>query len=1213
MAEPPLEPSPGPPVGPDLQKTVAEPPLGLASLRTAPLVPPTASAPFPPPAGHATHDPQPEEVRVAALSPENRHGKYVVVGPLGRGGMGVVFKAYDLDLRRFVALKWLTSDTGPVTLGSMAEAEERFLREARALARLSHPNIVQVHEVGVHGDRPFLALEYVDHGSLRDFLLAEGPHGAAPPPPSVERTVAAPHGASGGTDAPRASTPRLLGAPAPGTAAVATARASIRRRVRLVRDVALALEHAHQHGILHRDIKPENILLATSEQAVAPPFPVGAAPASPLPPDALPWTPKLTDFGLARDLKSSTHLTREGGALGTIAYMSPEQADGHLDALGPRSDLFSLGILLYELSTGRRPFEGDSTASTLYSILQKDPPLPRSINPAVPPDLETITLKCLEKEPARRYPSAAVLAADLAAFLEGEPIWARRQSWPERALRWGRRRRLAAAGLLLVLAAAGVAGAAVWNARTARLEKRRAEEETLGALRKIAAGNVKATLLLRRAGGRMADAEEAFLGPLEESARAVLAQAPSNPEPHFHLGRMYRALLRFEDARRELDRALAANPDFAPALYERSVLTAHALGDRLEQVRDRVLARQGESLARSGLLAAGGLAGEKLDVPDDAALEAGDAEASSLRERLTADIARLEERVEAPAVERGTGAAEGAGAGSAAAASGLTVSAARLACAKGLALAFGAQAAARADEARAQLAEALRGDAKLEEAYEGLARVEEGAGHWDRAIEALGQGAAMDKGYLPFWVGRGRMRGRLGLEQSRRGADPQPVYRDALADYARALELEPRSAESWLRRGMIASDWGLYLSGRGEPPDASYAEAKTCFERALALARDWADVWMLRAILYTNWAQARTARGEDPGPTTEQALADFEKALARNPAAIDGWRARSVLLANWANHKVRTGEDPTSTYERAIADCGKALELNPGAAGSWLSRGQARAEWANYRRNHGEDPDDLYAAGAGDLEKAVELAPKSAGAWMTLGMAYGNWALGRRARGRDPEPLFEKAEAAYGTSLGLNPATAEVWSWRGLLRCNRATWRRSQGRDPEPLYAEGEADLGKGLALNPSSAESWKDRALVRMNWGMYRSGAGADPLSLFERSLEDFGKALSLNGNSAEIWTRRGLLRTVWGLHLKKAGLAPGPLWEAALADFAKGLALNPRQVEALARRGQIRCETGRWSEAVADLEAALRLNPGLDKMFKSYLEEARGRLRGG
>jgi tetratricopeptide (TPR) repeat protein len=342
----------------------------------------------------------------ARPAPVNVPG-YEILGELGRGGMGVVYKARQLGLKRLVALKMILAGAhaGPARLA-------RFRAEAEAVARLQHPNIVQIHEIGEHDGLPFFSLELVDGGSLDK---------------------------------------NLAGTPLPP-----------RRAAELAETLARAVHVAHAHGIIHRDLKPANILLSRKNQEPR------TKNQEPGPPDldlgSWFFSPKVSDFGLAKRLDDDS-ATRTGAVLGTPSYMSPEQAAGKTEEIGPPADIYGLGAILYETLTGRPPFKAASVVDTLEQVRSAEPVPPSRLQPKVPRDLETVCLKCLQKDPRKRYVSALDLADDLRRFLDGRPIKARPVGLAERAWRWCRRNTgvaVLSAVLLLVVLGSLVALTALW-------------------------------------------------------------------------------------------------------------------------------------------------------------------------------------------------------------------------------------------------------------------------------------------------------------------------------------------------------------------------------------------------------------------------------------------------------------------------------------------------------------------------------------------------------------------------------------------------------------------------------------------------------------------------------------------------------------------------------------------------------------------------------
>ena len=390
----------------------------------------------------APPDPAPD----AALP---RAGDYEFLRELGRGGMGVVYEARQRSLNRRVAVKMLLAGAW-----ARPEFKPRFRAEAEAAARLRHPGIVTIHEVGEFDGQPFFAMELVAGPSLSELVRTQ----PLPPP----------------------------------------------RAARYVRLVAEAIAHAHAAGVLHRDLKPSNVLLDADDQ------------------------PRVTDFGLAKQLDSATDLTRAGDLLGSPSYLAPEQVAGAPATAA--SDLYSLGAILYELLTARPPFAADSVAATLQQVVQAEPVPPSRLNSRVPRDLETICLKCLRKEPARRYGRAADLSADLARFEAGQPILARPVPAGERLVLWTRRQPVLA-GVSLALAGALVLGFAGVLTQWRRAEANRAEmarnlyaADVAAAAAALKEGNLgRARELLRRHADEVQSGEP---GPSPTSHFAL----PTSPE-----------------------------------------------------------------------------------------------------------------------------------------------------------------------------------------------------------------------------------------------------------------------------------------------------------------------------------------------------------------------------------------------------------------------------------------------------------------------------------------------------------------------------------------------------------------------------------------------------------------------------------------------------------------------------------------------------------
>ena len=337
-----------------------------------------------------------KEIGLAMMEkPANKFGKYTLLHEIGRGGMSVVWEAFDNNLRRRVAVKFLTGYHAGRVPGEAPQEDDtllRFYREAQTAAQLHHSNIIQIFEVNVFEGKHYIAMEFIEGDSLEE-LLEKG----------------------------------------------SWARNDL---IRILGSISRAVHFAHEKGILHRDVKPGNIMIDRSGQ------------------------PRVMDFGLARNVQEHRQLTLSGVAIGTPSYMSPEHAQGSKGQLDPRSDVYSLGAVLYEIITGMPPFTGSNPMEVMLAVVQEEPLGPRKIRPEIPKELEAVCLYAIRKEPERRYGTAAAFADDLNRFLRGEPVRAR--SGISR-LEWARKIGALAGIVILVLVLLGGTAAMLSGTRSGRV------------------------------------------------------------------------------------------------------------------------------------------------------------------------------------------------------------------------------------------------------------------------------------------------------------------------------------------------------------------------------------------------------------------------------------------------------------------------------------------------------------------------------------------------------------------------------------------------------------------------------------------------------------------------------------------------------------------------------------------------------------------------
>ena len=970
--------------------------------------------------------------------------RYEFIEFIGRGGMGDVFKARDPRLGRHVALKFLRRDDPDIV--------KRFIREAQVQARVDHDNLCPVYEVDEVEGHPYIAMQYVAGGSIKE--IAD-----------------------------------LL---------------SMRDKTEIMVDVADGLHAAHQAGLIHRDIKPANILVERNSDGS--------------------WRPMVVDFGIARDI-DSRDLTISGMILGTPAFSSPEQIRGESSTLDRRTDVYGLGATLYWLLTALPPYAG-GYPEIVSGVAEREPEPPHRIDPEISVDLETIVLKCLEKEPDRRYATAREVSEDLRRFLAGEPIEARRAGIFYKLGKRIRRHKGLTATAVAVAAAFVVLGA--FGLRADLRAKRQAavaQRFTEQAKEIEGLARVSAMLPLHDRTPEK-DAIRARMRDIE-AEMARLGSIGAGPG-HYALGR---GLLTLQDDDRALQHLqLAVDRGYS------GQGVSYALGLVLGRLYQRELRLS-----------------HRLSNPELRAARVEEIERDLRDPALTHLRSGSRSRMEAPAYAESL-----------------------IAFYEGRfdeALATTRQAAAETEwlyEARR-----LEGDILVEMGTEQASR-----GDHEGALNTLGEAGAAFAAAADIARSDPRIQeGDCGrwiqvLEiQSRRGGPVRDAFDSAVVSCGRALLIDPASADVHERLSHLHWRWADLVNDRGGDPGPFLAQAIEAADRAIELDPQSVAALSTRGGALTVAALNELARGADPRPTLEKAIASFERAIAIDPRAVLAHDDLGYAWERFARYEMSIGLDPRPTLDRGIASFRRAITLNTAYANAHNNSGIALWRRGLYELRTGADPGSTLDQAFDAFDEAISRNPSYAYAYANRGLAGRTLALSQIENGVDPSPTLDRARGDLDRALGLNPRIFWAYPELTAVELLAARWAMRSGDSPATHLSAAAAAAGSALTENPENAVAYQSAAEVRRTLAEWKQKQGrpvrADVLA--GRRLTE--QALSRNPGLANAMV------TTAGLLAIQAAAEPDPRTRRALAadardNLRRALEANPlleretRELRALVAR---------------------------------------------
>ncbi|MBL0313717.1 MAG: protein kinase [Holophagaceae bacterium] len=965
----------------------------------------------------------------------------------------------------------------------------------------------------------------------------------------------------------------------------------LEEKVNLMREAAEGLHAAHRLGLIHRDIKPANIMVERCADGRLQPY--------------------VMDFGLAR-VQETSGLTQTGMIVGTPAYMAPEQARGDQAVVDRRSDVYALGATLYEVLTGKRPFEAKSSMDVLVAILNEEPRPLRQLVPSLPVDLESITLKCLEKDPAKRYESAQAVADDLGRFLEGEPIKARQIGPLQRLQRRIRKYPIASSlisgSILLAVGLGGMGIRAAWRAReqTALAQRFGQDAEQIDAILRY--GHLLPMHHLKAEKALVIERMKSITMRMDQMGS--LAQGPGNTA----LGRGHLALGNLPEARKALERAWGDgnhSPETASALgqvlagiYQQSLAEARKIPNPTQrekhkkalaaELRDPALRYLQAGRSHSGFGAyIEGLIALQEERFDEALVKAGEAsrqipwfyEAIALEGQIwSAQASSLAERGEYGAV----------------------VEAVR----KSEAAYDRALPIARSDDSL------FLGKAKsilVEVTVNG----EQGRSTevpFARGLEALREARRADPDRVETYTLEARLRWQRASDLDNSGRDGREELKASITAAEEGIRLDPKDIRNLESLSMAYWYLSQQETNRGADGEPALQKAEEAVQRGQAVDPGSSIIYRNLGVVYGIRAEGCDRKGMDPRPDLEQSVAAFRKAIELDPDYIQAHTNLANALILLAGMQSDRGDDPRNAAEQADATLAKAVELNPNLADTWDERGKVRNILANYHHQRGEDPRQ-------DIELALKhfQAALSRNTAMPQAMVHQAEALLLNATylreiGQAPGKPLEEAEQASRRSRKIIRDYGEIVATFADILHLKAEILAERKQPVGPLLDEAREAISIALKRDSSSPWLWERRARIELLRARLDPGTASKALQSSESFLQ---KAEAHSAQTTVNLNLRARLAKEQAAFASRSGTNADPVLRQGLEALDRSMTLNPNQAEARAlrgalllsrSRGQKEAKTRREDARMAHLEfeAALRANPLLRREWQAFLDEA-------
>jgi len=902
-----------------------------------------------------------------------------------------------------------------------------------------------------------------------------------------------------------------------------------------VADAADALHAAHRTGLIHRDVKPSNIMVEHGEDSG--------------------WRSWVMDFGIAQET-TGEDLTVTGATLGTPAFMSPEQIHGGRGGCDSRTDVYGLGATLYRALTGRLPYEGVGAVDVLLQVATVDPPAPRMIRADIPKDLETIVLKCLEKDPNRRYGSAAALADDLRRYLDGEPIQARRADW---TYRWGkviRKHRVSAVviatSILVVGGIGGYALRSVWRVREEAVLARVFSQE----LQVMETTMQKAYLLplhdLRPEISTVRDRMDCL------QARIIDEGSPAEGPGHYALGKGHLVLKQYPEALRNLRLTWDGgyrNPDVAYALGQ-------TLGELYQRERSRAV-RLKSPAARDQRLRE--IWREYRDPALAMLQQASDLEPAG-KAYAEGLMALNEERYD-----------------------------------EGLDLA----AQALVLDPTLYRAHLLEADIEIARGMDlfGIGDVEEAESWYGRAASALEE--AVEIGRSDPAVHRSRCRlVTMVLEGAiRRGTAEEGRYREATDVCEDGLRINPDDVGALSAVSQLSWRWGIQLMKIGADPVPVLLQSVTRAEQAVAIDGTNSTALNNLGVAFSKLGLNDLKHGKDPREHLHRAINAFDRAISRQTSSFQAINNRGLARWRMGQWAMAQGEDPLPEFEGAAEDFRLVLQIVEKDSPALVNLGAVLLTAGMYRLEEGRDPTHLIDESIKVFEKCLEVNSRMAVAMNSMGAAFCLKAEWEQGHGADPRESLDRAIEAFEGSALENPTNTLVYSNLGSAAATRARYELDTGADPSRSVDEALSWLDTAITLNPQNSTALFNRASVRRISALHLIEHGENPSAEISAAIDDLDRAEAINSGYIGIGIERARIENLKARWFFSQGGDPAGILDRTQRMIERALRDSPSNGEASTEQARIHLFRVSWSVVGSDRRAG-ELDAGLDSITKALKE---------